>query len=69
MVPSVRDWVQHVLDHVQQQVHWVGGLIIGGPDENAELKVIRYVTRFLDAQYRFDGEHLQRVHGRRQLRS
>ncbi|KAI0746124.1 hypothetical protein C8Q76DRAFT_595595, partial [Earliella scabrosa] len=50
-VPSVQPWVQHVLEHIQTEVGWIGGLVIGGPDEQGHLKV-RSATTALDSHGR-----------------
>lgn len=34
LVPSARDWVKRVIGHLRKEVHWLGGVLIGGPNEH-----------------------------------
>ena len=43
MVPSAKLWTKRVMEHLKEQVHWVGGVLIGGPDETGEMKLFKYV--------------------------
>ncbi|KAI0710773.1 hypothetical protein C8Q76DRAFT_694790 [Earliella scabrosa] len=51
MIPSIQSWVQQVLEHLQKNVHWIGGMVLGGPDEDGELKV-RSACTGVDSQGR-----------------
>ncbi|KAI0744403.1 hypothetical protein C8Q76DRAFT_788939 [Earliella scabrosa] len=50
-VPSVQEWVQYILEHIQSEVGWIGGLVIGGPDEHGQLRV-RSATTAVDSHGR-----------------
>ncbi|KAI0656993.1 hypothetical protein C8Q70DRAFT_1056241 [Cubamyces menziesii] len=39
MVPSAKLWTKRVMEHMKEQVHWVGGVLIGGPDEGGEMNI------------------------------
>ncbi|EIW62389.1 uncharacterized protein TRAVEDRAFT_45209 [Trametes versicolor FP-101664 SS1] len=39
-VPGVRDWFQGIMEHLREEVEWIGGVLVGGPDENGEIKLV-----------------------------
>ncbi|KAI0711727.1 hypothetical protein C8Q76DRAFT_797996 [Earliella scabrosa] len=51
MIPSIQSWVQQVLEHLQKNVDWIGAMVMGGPDEDGDLKV-RSACTGVDSQGR-----------------
>ena len=41
MVPSIKQYCQANLDNLQTTVQWIGGQVVGGPDETGDLKARR----------------------------
>lgn len=40
-VSNVGDWFEDVMEHLHDEVDWIGATLIGGPDEKGVIKIIK----------------------------
>lgn len=40
-VSNVGDWFEDIMEHLHDEVDWIGATLIGGPDEKGVIKIIK----------------------------